>query len=98
MIKSIWLAENSKFILSYDGKEFLATGDSPICESIREISKDKDSLFYELFDEARNNFDPVQYWYESSMNFADEAPPQPFSTELFDLYREQLSMLKNQED
>ena len=98
MIKSIWFAEGSRFILSYDGKKFLVTGKSPIAESIRKILKNKDSLFVKLLNEAKSDFDPVYYWYESSMNFADEAPPRPFSKELLELFTEKLSMLKNEED
>jgi hypothetical protein len=98
MIKSIWLAEGSKFILSCDGTKFLVTGESPIAESIRKVSKSKDSLFLKLFSEAKSDFDPVRYWYESSMNFADEAPPRPFSKELLELLTEELSILNKEED
>jgi hypothetical protein len=90
MIKSIWLARDYGFVLSYDGKEFLVIGDSQIAESIRRMSKDKDSLFSELFSGSNNDFDPVRYWYESSINFADEAPPRRFSKKLFDLFVEEL--------
>jgi hypothetical protein len=90
MIKSIWFAREHRFVLSFDGKEFLVIGDSQIAQSIRRMSKDKDSLFLELFNEAKSDFDPVRYWYESSMNFADEVPPRPFSKELFDLFTEEL--------
>ena len=65
-------------------------GDSQIAKSIRRMSKDKDSLFLKLFNEAKSDFDPVRYWYESSMNFADEAPPRRFSKKLFDLFTEEL--------
>jgi len=98
MIKSIWLAEGSKFILSCDGTKFLVTGESPIAESIRNILKNTDSLFVKLLNEAKSDFDPVYYWYESSMNFADETPPRPFSKELLELFIEELSTLKNEED
>lgn len=98
MINSIWIAESSKFILAYDGKVFSVIGDSPIAESIRKISKDKNSLFLKLFNDAESDFDPVQYWYDSSMNFADETPPRPFSKEILELFTEQLSMLKNEDN
>jgi heat shock protein HspQ len=96
MIKSICLLTGHKCLLSYDGKKFEAIGSSPVAEGITNNSKNKDGLFYKLMKEAEDDFEPVEYWYSSSMNFADEDPPKPYSDELFELLKEELSMLEKE--
>lgn len=96
MIKSICLLTSHKCLLSYDGKKFQVLGDSPVAQGIKYHAEDKEGLFYKIIEEAEDGFDPVNYWYTSSMNFADENPPQPYSNELFELLKEELLMLEKE--
>jgi len=96
MIKSICLLTDPGCLLYYDGKKFEALGSSPIVGAITNNSKNEDGFFYKLMQEAKDDFDPVEYWYGSSMNFADEDPPQPYSDELLELLKEELAMLEKE--
>ena len=86
MINSIWLNKSDKFLLVCDGKEFFVYGDSPIANSIREHTEQGTGAFASFLKKAKedpkDDFDPVDYWYTSSINFADEYPPQPYSNEV----------------
>lgn len=96
MIKSICFLRSHECLLSYDGKKFQVLGDSPVAQGIKNNIENEDGLFYDLIKKAKDDFDPVDYWYGSSMNFADEDPPQPYSNELFELFKEELSMLEKE--
>lgn len=91
MIKKIVFLKNDKTILYCDGKKFEVIGDSPLANSIRGISKNPTSLFMKITKEDGDKFDPVEYWYGSSQNFADEGPPTDFSEEKL---KEFISMLE----
>jgi len=95
MIQSMCLLEDAKCLLAYDGKTFVVLGDSPISSSIRALSDgSRQSLFLELMEGAADDFDPVRYWYESSMNFAMEDPPVPYDEHLFREYKKRLESLR----
>lgn len=96
MMKSICLLTSHKCLLSYDGKKFQVLGDSPVAQGIKNNAENEDGLFYKMMEEAKDDFDPVDYWYGSSMNFADEDPPKPYSDELFELFKEELVMLEKE--
>ncbi len=42
----------------------------------------------------KDDFDPVYYWYSSSMNFADEPPPKRYSKKLLESLTEELAILE----
>ncbi len=95
MIQSVCLLEADRCLLAYDGKKFTVIGDSSIAEDIRRLSgAGAESLFSSLMKEAADDFDPVRYWYESSMNFADEDPPVPYDENLFQMFKDRLELLK----
>ena len=94
MIKSICLLTDPKVLLSCNGKKFQALGSSSIAQSIRDSMENEEGAFYQFMKKPKEDFDPVYYWYTSSMNFADETPPKPYSEELFELLKEELSMLE----
>ena len=83
MISSLWLNKTDKFLLACDGKEFFVYGDSPIANSIRGHTERGTGAFASFLKKAKedpkDDFDPVEYWYTSSMNFAFEEPPSAFS-------------------
>lgn len=91
MISSICFIDDAKMILSCDGNDFSVIGKSEIANSIRRMSKDDESVFTMLKKRLGKSFDPVRYWYESSMNFADSTPPVEYSAENLRLANKYLS-------
>jgi hypothetical protein len=96
MIKSICFLRSHKCLLSYNGKNFEVLGNSVVSDGIRDNAKKVGGLFYSQMKKSPKDFDPVEYWYTSSMNFADEQPPKPYSDELFELLKEELSILEKE--
>ena len=96
MKKSIWLNKTDKFLLACDGKKFYVYGDSSIAKSIRKHAKRSrgESPFADMLSDADDDSDPVEYWYTSSMNFADEPPPKPYSDEALKIARKELAELR----
>jgi hypothetical protein len=100
VISSIWLVETYKFLLVCDGKDFFVYGDSLMANSIRGHMERGTGAFASFLKKAKedqkDDFDPVQYWYISSMNFADEEPPSAFSEKALKNALKRLAELEHQ--
>ena len=94
MIASICHVESAKMILVCDGDIFSVIGDSETAKSIKSIVEDSESLFNLIKKTQNDSFDPVSYWYESSINFSESAPPVEYSEETLADFKNQLAKAK----
>lgn len=94
MIKSICFLTDPGVLLSCNGEKFEVLGSSSMAQSIRDSMENEEGAFYQFMRKPKEDFDPVNYWFTSSMNFADEAPPKPYSKELLELMKEELFLLE----
>lgn len=90
MIASICYIESANMILYCDGESFEVIGSSSVAESIRKTSKKPDSLFTSIMKSQKDKFDPVEYWFTSSQNFADSEPPVKYSPEALKAMKAQM--------
>ncbi len=71
MIKKIGFFDEDKFIVSCDGEKIEVIGTSEIAKVIRNMVNDNSGSITEL-SKRIENFDPVEYIAQSSMNFIPE--------------------------
>ena len=90
MIASLCYIDSAGVILSCDGKTFSIIGDSPTAESLRLAIQQKNSGYQFFKKEEGEKFDPVDYWFTSSQNFADADPPVGYSKETLESFKAQL--------
>lgn len=71
MKKSIYVNEINKFIIACDGEKVEIIGSSPLANQIRDIASNPNSLYSSALKSSGSDFDPIEFWVQSSQNFAD---------------------------